>query len=187
MRHCTLGTSRYTVNAQPPLPADQRPASAWSSLRVLQPAAAATVSGLVAGVVYVPGRMLFAALLTPHESLAPLSRIAALLLGPDVLPPEPAGFVVVSMALMIHLTLSIVCGQLIGRIVHGCSPGHAVWRGAAFGVGLFVLNYLWLAPRLFPWFVDGAHAGTAVSHLAFGAIAAGCYALLCRDDPSRES
>ena len=157
----------------------------WSSLQVLDPGAAAAVAGLVAGIVYLPGRMLFAVLLTPNESLAPLSRIAALLLGPDVLPPEPAGFRVVSMALMLHLAFSVMCGHLIGRLVGGCSAGHAIWRGAAFGLGLFVVNYFVLAPRLFPWFVEGAHAGTAVSHLVFGGVAAGCYALLCRPAPAR--
>lgn len=172
------------MHAPTPSPADSPPGSPLSGWRVLQPAAAATVAGLVAGLVYVPGRMLFAALLTPHESLAPLSRIGALLLGPDALPPEPAGFRVVSIALMIHLTLSIICGRLIGRLVHGCSPGRAIWRGAAFGMGLFVLNYLWLAPHLFPWFVEGAHGGTAVSHVVFGGIAAACYVLLCRPDPA---
>jgi hypothetical protein len=150
---------------------------------MLEPAAAAAVAGLVAGVAYLPGRMLFATLLTPYDSLAPLSRIAALLLGPDFLPPEPAGFLVVSMALMLHLSFSILCAQLIGRFVHGCSLGHALWRGAAFGIGLFVVNYLWIAPHLFPWFVEGAHGGTAVCHLAYGAIVAGCYALLCRPGP----
>lgn len=173
------------MHSQISSPTGESTAPPWSTLQILDPAAAAAVAGVVAGIVYVPGRMLFATLLTPHESLAPLSRIAALLLGRDVLPPEPAGFVVVTMALMLHLSFSVLCAQLIGRFVHGCSPGHAVWRGAAFGVGLFVLNYLWLAPLLFPWFVDGAHGGTAVSHLAFGAIAGGCYALLCR--PARRA
>lgn len=47
-----------------------------------------------------PARALFAALWTPHGGGAPLNRIAELLLGPDVLPPHPTGFVVVGIALL---------------------------------------------------------------------------------------
>lgn len=152
----------------------------WSLLRGLSAGQAGFFAGIVAGIVYLPGRMLFAVLLTPHDSLAPLSRIAALLLGPDVLPPEPANFVVVSMALLLHFGLSILYAQLIGQLVDGCGAGQALWRGAAFGLALFVVNFLGLAPRLFPWFAEGAHAGTAVSHVVFGIVAAACFTLLRR-------
>ena len=50
-----------------------------------------------------------------------------------------------------------------------------------------MVNYFWIVPRLFPGFVEGAHGGTAVCHLAYGAIAAGCYALLCRPAPGRSA
>ena len=85
------------------------PAPAAPGIRLGQ---ASFLAGLVAGIVYVPGRMLFALVLTPHGASAPLSRIAALLLGPDVLPPEPPTFVVITIALLIHFGLAIFAASL---------------------------------------------------------------------------
>jgi hypothetical protein len=146
-------------------------------VRSLEPPAAGALAGLVAGVVYLAGRMLAAELLTPHGPLAPFARIAALLMGPDVLPPTDATFGVVTMALMIHGVLCVFCGQIIGRVVDALDL-NAIDVGLCVGLGLFILNYFVLAPLLFPWFSGGAHVGTAISHMLFGAVAAGAYALL---------
>lgn len=152
------------------------------NLRVFDPGTAAVLAGLIAGLVYMPGRMLFAVLWTPHGSGAPLNRIAALLLGPDVLPPHPTNFVVIGIALLIHACLCLVCGQVIGHLVRHQRPLGAALRGLAIGLGIFVLNYFVIAPLMFPWFADGAHIGTALSHMVFGAVGAGVFALLCRPE-----
>ena len=156
--------------------------TAMPNLRALDPGTAAVLAGLIAGVVYMPGRMLFAAVLTPHGSGAPLNRIAALLLGPDVLPPHPTTFVVIGIALLIHACLSLVCGQVIGHLVRHRPVLRAALLGLAIGLGIFALNYFVIAPLMFPWFADGAHVGTALSHMVFGAVAAGVFALLCRPE-----
>lgn len=147
-------------------------------IHALEPSSAAAVCGVVAGAVYLPVRMLFAELLTPHGLLAPFQRIAAVLMGPDALPPAHAGFVAVSMALLVHLSLSLTLGQVIAHVVHRLRAHIAVLVGIAAGLGLFVVNYLVIAPLLLPWFSDGAHVGTALAHMVFGGVAAGVYTLL---------
>jgi hypothetical protein len=162
-------------------PTSARP-SAWPNLHIFDAGAAAALAGLIAGAVYMPGRMLFAAAWTPHGSGAPLNRIAALLLGPDVLPPQPTSFVVIGIALLIHACLSLVCGQFIAHLVRRRPPVRAALFGLAIGLAIFVLNYVVIAPLMFPWFTDGAHLGTALSHMVFGAVAGGVFSLLRRPE-----
>lgn len=142
--------------------------------RPAQPSALAGVpAGVIAGLAYLAAQVLFALALGGTGS-EPFQRIAAILLGPDAVPP-PAEWSarVVGMALIIHLPLSAVYGRLVDvlvmRTTHAATAGAL---GAIAGAALFVLNRTLIAPHVFPGF-DASHTlPTAVDHVLFGTVAA---------------
>lgn len=145
--------------------------------RTARPSALVGVpAGLAAGVAYLLAQML-ASLLAGGMGAEPFQRISAILLGPDALPP-PGEWTerAVSMAILIHLTLSAIYGRLVDFVVmRSISMGRAAILGALVGVGLFVVNRLLIAPYVFPWFDEARNLLTAINHMLFGLVAA----LLC--------
>jgi hypothetical protein len=139
------------------------------------------LAGLAAGSAYLAAQMLFARAAGGLGS-EPLQRIAAILLGPAVLPP-PAQWsaTIVGMALLVHLPLSAVYGRLIGALVNQLD-GVAVpaLAGAVVGAVIYVVHRWFIAPMLFPWFEASRSAVTALDHVLFGVVAATCCVALRR-------
>lgn len=147
--------------------------AAWSarSPRLAAVLVATVVAGTLATVVQVALWLLFTdawpAILHRDARLA-----AAVVLGPDVLPP-PASFDlrVTAVATAVHFALSFVYCALVAWLVKGRSPRAALAIGAAFGAALYVVNmhgFTWV----FPWFSQARDWITVAAHVAFGVIAA---------------
>jgi hypothetical protein len=133
---------------------------------------AGVLAGLVAGTAYLVAQLTLAGL--PHGiGPAPLQRIAAILMGPDVAPPPAEWEVtVIGMALLIHFGLAIVFGRFVSQLVWKRSLAAAIAIGCAVGVALFLVDFELLAPSAFPWFDASPRAVTLIDHLLFGGIAA---------------
>ncbi|MBC5785432.1 hypothetical protein H8N03_20965 [Ramlibacter sp. USB13] len=152
---------------------------------VSQPVAG-VVAGLVGGAAYLVAQVSFTGL-AGSGGAAPLQRIAAMLMGPDTAPP-PTGlnFTVFGMAMIVHFSLAMAYGRLIGALVWRRRHGAATLVGAAIGLALFALNFGWIAPLAFPWFSESLVPVTIANHLLFGALtAAVCVALRDRGAPRR--
>jgi hypothetical protein len=145
--------------------------------RTARPSALVGVpAGLAAGVAYLLAQVL-ASLALGGMGAEPFQRISAILLGPDALPP-PGEWTerAVSMAILIHLSLSAIYGRLVDAVVmRSFSMARAAALGALVGVVLFVVNRLLIAPYVFPWFDESRNLLTAINHMLFGLVAA----LLC--------
>jgi hypothetical protein len=129
------------------------------------------LAGLVAGAAYLFAQTLFASLthgLTP----APIQRIAAILMGPDIAPPNEWSVVVFGMALLIHFGLAMVFGRIVCTFTWGRPLRPALAIGAVVGLALFALDFLLIAPSAFPWFDASPRLVTAIDHALFGAVAA---------------
>jgi hypothetical protein len=133
------------------------------------PRSAAGVAGLVAGVAYLGVQMGFSTVLGLGGALASLQRIAAILLGPDALAPDP-GPTDLAMGLLIHLPLSLLAGYFIGHMVRSRYALTAAAIGAVIGLVFYGLAFYVIAPSAFPWFVDVRNAATGANHMMFGAI-----------------
>lgn len=155
----------------PGTPLDVRSRFWWGS---------AVGAGIIAGLVFVMAQMLLVWAFLGQSPWGPPRMIAAMALGPEVLPP-PAGFeaVPILVAMMIHLVFSILYGIVIGAIVQKMGMGAAVLTGAVFGlVAMYLVNFYLVAPLLFPWFLQATNWITAFNHLLFGLVAGGAYVAL---------
>lgn len=146
--------------------------------RAIPEGVAGVIAGVVAGAAYLLAQLVLAG--QPHGfGPAPLQRIAAILMGPDIAPPPREWDVtVVGMALLIHFALAMVFGRFVAMLVWKRALGVAVAIGCAVGMGIFLLDFELLAPSAFPWFDASPRAVTVIDHLLFGGIAAAvCVAL----------
>lgn len=107
-----------------------------------------------------------------------LRRLASIVLGRAVLDPNlPLTAVVFLAAALVHIQLSMIYSRILAAMIHRRSVGLALVIGTLFGAGLYVLNY-YVFSSFFPWFVSARGPSALISHLAFGAIAAGLYKYL---------
>ncbi len=102
---------------------------------------------------------------------------AAIVLGPDVLPP-PASFDgrIVLIATLVHFALAIVYGLMLAWLIARLRSGASLFAGAAFGLCVYAVNMYGFA-TVFPWFASSRDWITAVTHVVFGVILAGVYRL----------
>lgn len=141
--------------------------------RTARPSALVGVTaGVVAGAAYLLAQML-ALLAAGAGGSEPFQRIAAILLGPDVLPPPVAWDArVVSIALLIHVPLSALYGRLVDLVVMRSETlVRGAILGAVVGLVLFAVNRLLIASFVFPWFDASRNLLTAVNHMLFGLVA----------------
>lgn len=170
MRSETADARRHAAGT--PAPRMQWGSAAWA--------------GLIGGAVFMMAEMLMVWLFLGQSPWGPPRMIAAMLMGPDVLPP-PADFAMAPMvvAMLIHFMLSLVYGFVIAAIVGRMGAGAAVLTGAVFGlVAVYFVNFHLVAPMLFPWFTQAQNWVSVLAHGVFGAVVAGAYAGL-RDGARR--
>jgi hypothetical protein len=148
--------------------------------------AAAGWAGLAAGLLMIALETALSSLSAGAAGTGPIRQIAAIALGGSVLPPlSPFTGLVFLAAMSVHLPLSLIYARLLAPLVHGSRGGRAAAIGVLFGAGLYALNYYALA-GVFPWFAASRGWITLVSHLAFGAVAAGMYVLLRAPDEAAD-
>lgn len=139
-------------------------------------------AGLIAGVVFMMLEMFMVWAFKGQSPWGPPHMIAAMVLGKDVLPPPgtwaPFAMGIVMVAMIIHFMLSIVYGLLGAWMVHRFDMGVALLVGAVFGWAIYAVNFLMIAPVLFPWF-EMARGGISIfAHVMFGVALTGSYILL---------
>lgn len=101
---------------------------------------------------------------------------AALLMGPDVLPPPSTlQWDILLVASLIHFALSIACALLPCMLVSARqTAGPVIIGGALYGLGIYGVN-LYGFTLLFPWFSVTRGWVTLLTHLVFGmALTTGC-------------
>lgn len=110
---------------------------------------AAIWAGLIAGVVFLVLEMLLVWMLQGMSPWAPPRMIAAMVLGPEVLPtPHALSLTATMAAMLIHFPLSIVYGLVVGWAIH-LVMGMALLVGAAFGLSaVYAVNFYRIADGL---------------------------------------
>jgi hypothetical protein len=148
---------------------------------------AAIYAGLIAAFVSLLVETPLVWLVTGEAPWTAARMAAAMVLGPEVLPP-PAGFDpwIVAVALAIHVALSIAYGAVLGAVVRKLSLARAAGAGAVFGVALFVINLYGIAPVFFPWFEELRGAITLFSHVVFGTVLGAAYVAVAEKPVRRE-
>ena len=141
------------------------PFSAWAAL------SASVIAGLV-----------FAALdvglgwalrgISPWTSLR---MIGAVVLGPAVLsPPDTFDPAVALVAILTHLTLSIIYGTLLALLMPAVDIAWGILLGGFYGLALYYVNFYGFN-AFSPWFAQQREWVSIASHFVFGAVLAYAY------------
>lgn len=145
----------------------------------------AVLAGIIGGIVFMMAEMLMV-MLIGQSPWAPPRMIAAMLMGPGVLPP-PADFSagIMMAAMAVHFPLSIVYGIVIGWIVRSMTAGRAALIGALIGLAIYLINFYGIASVIFEWFAMARNWVSLVTHVLFGLATAWAFiALAGRDSRS---
>lgn len=148
------------------------------------------VGGIVAGIVFAIVDMILAVVLMGAPFVAPLQMIGAIVLGPQAMDlTYPLGTAVITGAL-VHLVLSSIFGVIFVYLLAftrqlNASTGVLLLYGSLFGLALWVVNFLIIAPIAFPWFamIDQFWFGFVAHTFFFGTVLGGYVAAV---RPGRE-
>ncbi|MCY4755024.1 hypothetical protein [Pelomonas aquatica] len=144
---------------------------------------AAAVAGLAAGAVLMVLDLCWPLTFGDGNPWATSHKVAALVLGQQVLQSSAFDVGVVATALLIHYTLGVLSGLVIGLAIAAmrweASLAMTQVVGYVFGVVVYFVNFYVLA-SLFPWFEELRGEATFLGQLAFGVSAALVYRKLNR-------
>lgn len=140
---------------------------------------AAVWAALISGAVFLMLEMLMVRIFLGMSPWGPPHMIAAMVMGPDVLPQSgswaPFDFGVAMVAMLVHFPLSFIYGVIGGWIVHRMAMTATLLVGAAFGLAIYLVNFLVVAPIAFPWFEMARNWVTIFAHIVFGVVLTGVY------------
>lgn len=141
---------------------------------------AAIWAGLVAGAVFMVLEMIMVPMFGGGSPWGPPRMIAAIAMGPDVLPP-PATFdlTILMVAMAVHFVLSIVLAVVLAWIVRGRPMGTALIIGGVFGLAVYLFNFYGMT-AVFPWFAMARNWISIFAHVVFGLAAAWSYLAFSR-------
>lgn len=144
---------------------------------------AAVVAGLAASALLMVLELFWSASLGGLGPWVVSRKVAAIVMGPQVLQSSVFGIDVVLVALLTHYVLGIFSGVMIGIIIAGfhfeISLGMMQLIGAVFGTAVYLVNFYALG-QIFPWFGELRGWSAWLGHLAFGVVAALIYWKLSR-------
>lgn len=134
------------------------------------------VGGIIAGVVFASAHSIMGHVLM-GDAYGPIRRMGALALGPEAIDPEyPLAQAAIAGGL-IYLVLSALYGVVFLYLVAAAGQLDAPVRslllyGLLFGVALWIINFLIIAPVAFPWFaaVDQFWFGFFAHALFYGTV-----------------
>lgn len=150
---------------------------------------AAGWAGIIAGVVFVMMEMALIAMFGNGMVWGPPRMMAAIAMGPDVLPPPPTfDFMIVMVGMVIHFVLSIVLGLILGWAISKwrLSTGMAILLGLVFGLLVYLVNF-YVMTGIFPWFAMARNMITLVSHLVFGGVLGWVYRAMAARRPHHDT
>ena len=143
---------------------------------------AAVLAGIIAALVFVMLEMVLVATVGGESPWGPPRMIAAIGMGQSVLPP-PATFdlTVFSVAILIHMVLSIVLAFVFAAITARMNWGLGMMlvAGAVFGLALYLVNFYGFT-AFFPWFAMARNSISIFAHVMFGVTLAFAYHRLAR-------
>lgn len=129
-------------------------------------------AGLTAGLVFILLEMILVATIGGGSAWAPPRMIAAIVMGPGVLPP-PASFApgILLVALAVHFPLAIAYGLGLGWVISRMSlgAGAAAGLGLLFGLGIYLVNF-YAFTAIWPWFAMARNGISVFAHLMFGLV-----------------
>lgn len=133
--------------------------------------------GIVAGLVFAVYEMFMSAALEgASATFMPLRMIGAILLGEQALDPGYSLLVAASAGVFVHLALSAIYGIVFMVIAGGLiAAATDLVLGTIFGLVLWGINFYWIAPRAFPWFLDADPLVQAIGHGIFFGTALGWF------------
>lgn len=143
----------------------------------------AVKAGLIAGLIFMVVEMLLVWLAMGMNPFAPPQMIAAIALGPDVLPgpASPAGtnIVVLLVGLLVHFALAVALAFVFKYLATALrlSGTMLIVAGVVFGLIVYVVNFYGMS-SIFPWFAMARNWISIVAHAIFGLVLA--YALMPR-------
>lgn len=140
---------------------------------------AAVWSGIIAGAVFIGLELVLwpiAGLGGPGE---PVRMIAAIVLGPAVLPPPASLQLGILLAAMwVHFSLSVLYATAYAAFRVWALGRRMLWlrpyAHGLFGLAIYLINFYGFT-ALFPWFVEARHATSIVVHIAWGMILPAAY------------
>ena len=117
-------------------------------------------SGLIAGILFMMLQMILVTAISGGSFWGPPRMVAAIALGPSVLPP-PGDFAlgVMIVAMIVHFALSFFFAAILAWIISAAklSLWPAIIAGIIFGLVVYVFDF-YVMTGVFPWF---AKLGTA--------------------------
>lgn len=146
---------------------------------------AGIISGIIATVVQMALWWLFQEPVL--ETLYRDARLAAaILMGPDVLPPPASlNWKVMIAATFIHFLISIGYSIILARVIFRLDMAFSLFIGAIFGMFVYLIN-MYGFTLIFPWFSIVRNWITFFTHIAFGISLAVSYKQLVRHGPLRK-
>ena len=134
-------------------------------------------AGIIAGVVFLVLEMMLVATVGGGSPWGPPRMIAAIVMGPEVLPPPAtfdAGIMIVAM--MIHFALSIVFASILGLAISRWRPEFAtvLLVGTLFGLLIYFVNF-YIMTEIWPWFAMARNFISLFAHAMFGLVLGWAY------------
>ena len=142
--------------------------------------AAGVVAGIVATAVQIVLWGLFLDDALPWNLYRDARLTAAMLMGPEVLPPPSTlDWTVMAVATFIHFMLSIAYSLVLACLISRLGMMLSLAMGLIYGLGIYVVN-MYGVTFIFPWFSGVRDWIPIVTHAEFGLSLAGTYKILTR-------
>ena len=145
---------------------------------------AGAFAGIIAGIVFMMLEMALVMMVQGESPWGPPHMMAAMVLGKGVLPEPgtyaPFSMMIMTVAMMVHMVLSVIYGLIGAWLVHRFDWEWALAIGAVFGLAIYIVNFYMIAPAMFPWFEMARNAMSLFSHVVFGALLGLAYVWLRR-------
>jgi len=133
---------------------------------------AAAKAGIIAGIVFLVLEMLLVATVGGESPWGPPRMIAAIAMGEGVLPPPATfDFIIILVAMVVHLILSILLGILFAMIADMArlSLTASAIVGLVFGLLFYAFGF-YVMTAVFPWFAMARGAVSIFAHAIFGLV-----------------
>ena len=137
----------------------------------------ALMAGLIAGLVFITVEMLLVWLAMGMSPFAPPQMIAAIAMGPDVLPgpdnPPGSNIAVIMVGMLVHFALSIVLAFVFKWIANALKLRGPMLplAGIAFGLIVYAIHFYGMT-AIFPWFAMARNWISILAHAIFGLVLA---------------